>query len=66
MDLPHVFTVRNVTDIDLLDRYVRRENAGDVVVVGGGFIGLEVAENLKEAGKNVRIVEAAPPGDGSV
>ena len=60
VDLPHVFTVRNVTDIDLLDRYVRRENTGDVVVVGGGFIGLEVAENLKEAGKNVRIVEAAP------
>ena len=60
VDLPHVFTVRNVTDIVKLDEYVRRENAGDVVVVGGGFIGLEVAENLKEAGKNVSVVEAAP------
>ena len=34
-----------------LDQYVNRENIQDVVVVGGGFIGLEVAENLKEAGK---------------
>ena len=59
VDLEHVFTVRNVTDIVKLDQYVRRENAGDVVVVGGGFIGLEVAENLKEAGKNVCVVEAA-------
>lgn len=58
VDLEHVFTVRNVTDIVKLDQYVRRENAGDVVVVGGGFIGLEVAENLKEAGKNVCVVEA--------
>ena len=60
VDLPHVFTVRNVTDIVKLDQYVRRENAGSVVVVGGGFIGLEVAENLKEAGKTVSVVEAAP------
>lgn len=60
VDLPHVFTVRNVTDIVKLDQYVRREGAGDIVVVGGGFIGLEVAENLREAGKNVSVVEAAP------
>ena len=59
VNLAHVFTVRNVTDIVRLDQHVRRENAGDIVVVGGGFIGLEVAENLKEAGKNVCVVEAA-------
>ena len=57
--LPHVFTVRNVTDIVKLDQYVRREGSSNVVVVGGGFIGLEVAENLKEAGKQVSVVEAA-------
>lgn len=57
--LPHVFTVRNVNDIVNLDQYVNRENCQNIVVVGGGFIGLEVAENLKEAGKNVAVVEAA-------
>ncbi len=59
VSLPHVFTVRNVNDIVKLDQYVNRENIQDVVVVGGGFIGLEVAENLKEAGKRVSVVEAA-------
>lgn len=59
VSLPHVFTVRNVSDIVKLDRYLNRENSCDVVVVGGGFIGLEVAENLKKAGKNVSVVEAA-------
>lgn len=59
VSLPHVFTVRNVNDIVKLDQYVRREGIQDVVVVGGGFIGLEVAENLKEAGKQVSVVEAA-------
>lgn len=59
VSLPHVFTVRNVSDIVKLDQYVRQENSRNVVVVGGGFIGLEVAENLKEAGKQVSVVEAA-------
>lgn len=59
VSLPHVFTVRNVNDIVRLDQYARRKNSRDVVVVGGGFIGLEVAENLKKAGKNVTVVEAA-------
>lgn len=57
--LPHVFTVRNVNDIAHLDQYVAREEIRDVVVIGGGFIGLEVAENLKAAGKHVAVAEAA-------
>lgn len=57
--LPHVFTVRNVNDIAKLDQYVAREEIRNVVVVGGGFIGLEVAENLKSAGKHVAVAEAA-------
>ena len=59
VSLPHVFTVRNVNDIVKLDQYVNLKDSRDVVVVGGGFIGLEVAENLKEAGKHVSVVEAA-------
>lgn len=57
--LPHVFTVRNVNDIVKLDKYAGQEGKADVVVIGGGFIGLEVAENLREAGKHVSVVEAA-------
>ena len=57
--LPHVFTVRNVNDIVNLDQYVREKDRHNVAVIGGGFIGLEVAENLKESGKHVAVVEAA-------
>ncbi len=60
VNLPYVFTVRNVSDIARLDQYVSGEGIRNVVVIGGGFIGLEVAENLKEAGKNVAVAEAAP------
>ncbi|WP_313156034.1 FAD-dependent oxidoreductase [Lacrimispora sp.] len=59
VSLPHVFTVRNVNDIAMLDQYVAREEVRSVVVIGGGFIGLEVAENLKSAGKQVAVAEAA-------
>ena len=57
--LPHVFTVRNVNDIVKLDQYAGQEGRQNVVVIGGGFIGLEVAENLRESGKDVTVVEAA-------
>ena len=53
----HVFTVRNVQDIDRIQRRVSRAEVTDVVVVGGGYIGLEVAESLKLAGKRVTLVE---------
>lgn len=53
----HVFTIRNVTDIDRLNRYLQTDNVQDIAVVGGGFIGVEVAENLKLAGYNVSLVE---------
>lgn len=59
VSLPHVFTVRNVNDIAKLDQYAAREEVRSVVIIGGGFIGLEVAENLKAAGKNVAVAEAA-------
>ncbi len=52
----NVFTVRNVVDIERLR--AASDAATDIVVVGGGFIGLEVMENLRLAGKNVTLVEA--------
>jgi len=59
-DKPHVFTVRNVVDIKKLDDYVTANNVKDIAVIGAGFIGIEVAENFKIAGKNVSLVEKLP------
>lgn len=55
----NVFTVRNVPDISRLNNYVKENNINNVAVVGAGFIGVEVAENLHMAGKNVSLIEAA-------
>lgn len=56
IDQPHVYVVRNVTDIERLKKAVDG-SAGQVAVIGGGFIGLEVAENLVLAGKKVCLIE---------
>ena len=58
VDKPHVFTVRNVKDIEALKAYIDENTLQEVCVIGGGFIGIEVAENLNIAGKRVSIVEA--------
>ena len=55
-----VFTVRNVVDIDKLNKSVKAMGITNISVIGGGFIGVEVAENLKEAGHNVTLIEALP------
>ena len=54
----NVFTIRNVVDIDKLNKFVKELNAKDIAVIGGGFIGVEAAENLIEAGYNVSLIEA--------
>lgn len=50
-----IYTLRNIPDMDKIVE--KTKNAQNFVVVGGGFIGLEVAENLIEAGKSVKLVE---------
>lgn len=55
---PHVFVMKTVPDVSNLMTYVEDNDVKDTVVVGGGYIGLEVAENLKYAGYNVTLVEA--------
>ena len=54
----NVFAVRNVVDIDKLNQFVRKMTTTDVTVIGGGYVGVEVAENLSEAGYNVSLIEA--------
>lgn len=55
---PNVFAVRNVVDIRKIDDYIQANEVKNVAVIGGGFIGVEVAENLVEAGFKVSLVEA--------
>lgn len=54
----NVFTVRNVVDIVALNTFIKEHKAKNVAVIGGGFVGVEVTENLKEAGYCVTLVEA--------
>ncbi|WP_405098662.1 FAD-dependent oxidoreductase [Oceanobacillus sp. FSL H7-0719] len=56
---PNVFTIRNVADIESVNHYIKQNEMKNIAVVGGGFIGVEVAENLKLAGYNVSLVEFA-------
>ena len=58
-DLDRVFTLRNIPDTIKIKEYVEEEFPGSAVVVGGGYIGVEMAENLKKAGVEVTIVELA-------
>lgn len=59
IDLDGIFTLRNVDDTDHIKQYLSAHPVGEAVVVGGGFIGLEMAENLHQAGAHVSIVEMA-------
>ena len=59
LEYDNTFTVKNVVDIDSLNRYIKHREAKNIVVIGGGFIGVETAENLKLAGYNVSIVIAS-------
>lgn len=57
IDLPGIFTLRNVADTDRIKKYISENNVRRAVVIGGGFIGLEMAENLRDAGAGVDVVE---------
>ncbi len=59
IDSKKVFTVRNIPDTVAVKTYIEEHQAKKAVVAGGGFIGLEVAENLHELGMDVTLVEMA-------
>lgn len=59
IDGKNIFTLRTIPDTYRIKDFVDNNKPKKAVVVGGGFIGLEVAENLKEAGLDVTIVELA-------
>lgn len=57
IDSDIVFTLRNIPDTLKIKQYIENEGPGSAVVIGGGYIGVEMAENLKEAGLEVSVVE---------
>jgi NADPH-dependent 2,4-dienoyl-CoA reductase/sulfur reductase-like enzyme/rhodanese-related sulfurtransferase len=57
IDSPVVFTLRNIPDTDRIRAYVDSKQARRAVVIGGGFIGLEMAESLRYRGLEVTLVE---------
>ena len=57
INLPNIFTLRNVPDTDAIKNYITTNRPRRAVVVGGGFIGLEMTENLHRQGLEVHVVE---------
>jgi len=55
-----IFSLRNMSDTDKIKEYVCKNKLNSAVVIGGGFIGIEMAENLNALGIKVALVEAAP------
>ena len=53
----NVFTLRNIPDTDRIKAYVDDNRPKEAVVIGGGFIGVEMAENLVERGVKVHLIE---------
>ena len=57
IDSDRIFTVRNVPDTDKINRFIDENQPKRAVVIGAGYIGLEMAENLREKGLLVAVVE---------
>lgn len=55
----NLFTLRNIPDTDKIKEYVDNKKPNHVAIIGGGFIGLEMAENLHNRGINITLIEAS-------
>lgn len=60
IDNKKIFTLRNINDMDKIKREVTVQGVKNAVVVGGGYVGVETAENLQHIGINTTLIEAAP------
>ena len=61
IDNEGIFTLRNVNDTDAIKNYLQRHEVKRAVIIGAGFIGLEMAENLQEALSLIHISEPTRP-----
>ncbi|MCE5185662.1 MAG: FAD-dependent oxidoreductase [Planctomycetaceae bacterium] len=59
-DLPHIYTLRSISDMDVIKKQIDEDKARRAVIVGGGYIGLEMAEALAERGVKTALVEVNP------
>ena len=55
-----IFTLRNINDMDKIKAKIKNSNIKKATVVGGGYVGVETAENLKHLGIDTTLIEAAP------
>lgn len=60
LDLPGVFTLRSIPDAQRIYRHIEQTQPQRAVIIGGGYIGLEMAEALHERGLHVTVVEMLP------
>lgn len=60
IDLPGIFTLRTIPDMRKIVEWIKNQTVKKAVVVGGGFIGLEMTENLNIQGIDVTVVEMLP------
>ena len=67
IDLPGIFTLRNLDDVDRVHQWLAHRKVDRAVVIGGGYIGLEMVENLSRRSVNVTLLELSdqvmPPVD---
>jgi len=57
---PNIFTLRDIPDMDAIKAYINTHNIKKAAVIGGGFIGVELMENLTDLGIEVTVIEAEP------
>ncbi|GGA22848.1 FAD-dependent oxidoreductase [Paenibacillus physcomitrellae] len=57
IESPLIFSLRNIPDTDKIKAKVQKEGTQSAVIIGGGFIGIEMAENLRELGLEVTLIE---------
>lgn len=55
-----IFTLRNINDMDKIKAEIKNHNVKKATVIGGGYVGIETAENLKHLGIDTTLIEAAP------
>jgi NADPH-dependent 2,4-dienoyl-CoA reductase/sulfur reductase-like enzyme/rhodanese-related sulfurtransferase len=60
IDLPGIFTLRNIPDTREIVKWIKEKEVKRAAIVGGGFIGLEMTENLRRLGIHVTIIEMLP------
>jgi NADPH-dependent 2,4-dienoyl-CoA reductase/sulfur reductase-like enzyme/rhodanese-related sulfurtransferase len=60
VDLPHVFTLRDIPDMDRIAAFINERRPKRAVIIGGGFIGMEMAEAFHRRGIHVTVAERNP------